>query len=139
MSPFQKFDSFALNLLSKVYNFASGDVFKVMLTNTPPSAGNAVFGDLIEIAAGNGYPAGGLTMTVSASAVGGVGKVTASNEILTASGGSVGPFQWAVVYDSTPGSQPLVGWADYGGKVTLNNGEPFTIMFDSVNGLLAVL
>jgi hypothetical protein len=51
--------------------------------------------------------------------------------VFTASGGSFGPFRYAVVYNDTPTSpaDPLVCWWDYGSSISCNDGEKFTVDF----------
>jgi hypothetical protein len=60
--------------------------------------------------------------------------------VFTASGGTIGPFRYAVLYDDTPTSpaDPLVSWWDYGSSITLNAGETFTVDFDATNGIFQV-
>ena len=48
----------------------------------------------------------------AASQTGATITVTATDVTITASG-SVGPFQYAVIYNDTAASDPLVGWYDY--------------------------
>lgn len=50
---------------------------------------------------------------------------------ITASGGTVGPFRYVVLYNDTPASpaDPLIAWWDYGSALTLNDTETFTIDF----------
>ena len=67
MAAFNKFQAFVEHVAEGVHNLGS-DTLKVMLTNTAPLATNSVKADLTEIAAGNGYTAGGGTLTVSSSA-----------------------------------------------------------------------
>jgi hypothetical protein len=51
--------------------------------------------------------------------------------VFTASGGSFGPWRYAVLYNDTPTSpaDPLIGWWDYGSSVTTQTGETVTIDF----------
>ncbi|MGA0806708.1 MAG: hypothetical protein ACO3PV_09385, partial [Pseudohongiellaceae bacterium] len=85
----------------------------VLLTNTAPAATNAVKTDITEISAGNGYTAGGSTAAVTSSAqTSGTYKLVLGDPATwTASGGSIGPFQYAVLYNDTAANdeiQPLV-------------------------------
>lgn len=54
---------------------------------------------------------------------------------MTASG-SVGPFQYVVIYNDTATNDELIGWYDYGSALTLANTDTFTLDFDATNGLL---
>lgn len=140
-SSYNKFNVFVVDFGNKVHNLSS-DVFKVALTNTAPAATNAVFADITEIAAGNGYAAGGNTAAdTSWSQASGTAKlVLADPATWTASGGSVGPFRYAVLYNSTQTSplKPLIAWWDYGSSITLASGETFTVDLDQTNGVFTV-
>ncbi len=142
MASFNKFNIFVANLAHKIMDLSmSADVLKVALTNTLPVATNQVFADIVEIAAGNGYTAGGTVTTISSSAqVSGTYRLISGNVTFTASGGTIGPFRYVVVYDSTPGSpnKPLIGWYDFGSGVTLNSLDTFTVAFDQTNGILSI-
>lgn len=137
MAVYNKFDQFAQSVLEAKHNFAS-DVFKVMLTNTAPVAGNSVKSDLVEISEGNGYVSGGNGVTITVSSVAGLARVSSVNTVFTATGGTIGPFRYAVFYNSTAVTQPLVSWWDYGSSVTLQDTEIFTVGFDAVNGILDI-
>lgn len=135
---YNKFNAFVEELAEKVFNLQS-DTLKIMLTNTTPVATNTLKGDLTEIGTGNGYSAGGNTLTVSSSAqTSGTYKLVVADTTFTASGGSVGPFRYAVMYDDTPTSpaKPLIGFWDYGSSISLADGESFVVDFDNTNGVL---
>lgn len=130
-SSFNKYNCFVENLAEKVHNLAS-DTLKVALTNTAPNAAtHALLGDITEISGGNGYTAGGNQTVQSSSAQsGGVYTLASADPATwTASGGSIGPFRYAVLYNATPSSplKPLIGYWDYGSSITLNEGETFTV------------
>lgn len=140
MPAYNKFNQFVQDLANKVHNLGS-DTLKVMLTNVSPVSTNAVKGDLTEIAAGNGYAAGGNAVTVvSSTQNGGSYKLVGDDVVFTASGGAIGPFRYAVLYNATPvaPASPLIGFWDYGASITLNSGETFTVAMDQVNGILGL-
>lgn len=133
MASFNRFNRFVTDLALKVHNL-DADTLKVLLTNTAPVATNAVKGDLTEIAAGNGYTAGGTdaqgVVTQNAATM----ELSTTDIVFTASGGSIGPFRYAVLYNDTPTSpaDPLIGWYDYGSSITLASGETLTVDFGAL-------
>jgi hypothetical protein len=136
MVAFNKFNAFVEDISEKVHNLGA-DTLKVMLTNVAPVAGNSVKADLTEIAAGNGYSAGGTAATISSSAqVAGLYKLILADVVFAASGGAMATFRYAVLYNSTPAAGPLIGWWDRGTSLTLQAGDSATIDFDNVNGVL---
>lgn len=139
MPAFQTFDQFPLDLLEAKHNFST-HVFKVMLVSSTPLATDAVKADLSEVASGNGYTTGGATTTITATVSSGVGKVSGTGVTFTASGGNVGPFRYAALYNDTQASplKPLVAWWDYGLDVTMVDQEQFTVTFDAVNGIFTL-
>ena len=141
MATFNKINAFVENMAEKVHNLGA-DTLKIMLTNVAPVATNTVLLDLTEIAAGNGYTAGGTAVTITSSAQSsGTYKLVGSDVVFTASGGTIGAFRYAVLYNDTPTSpaDPLIGWWDYGSAVTLNSGETFTVDLDPTNGILQLV
>lgn len=138
MASFNKFNQFTVDLTAGKHDFSSA-VYKVLFTNTAPVATNQVKADLTEIAAGNGYVAGGPTTTITRSNASGVETILASNITINATG-AIGPFRYVAIYNDTQASpaKPLVGWADYGSAVTMANGDTFQLQFDQVNGLMQV-
>jgi hypothetical protein len=105
------------------------DTFNVYLSNAAPSASaDDVKTDIAEISTGNGYT-GPVDIQNGYSEASGTGTMTAVDVVITASGGTVGPFQYAVIYDDTHASDVLMGWYDYGSAITLQDGETFTVDF----------
>ena len=141
MAAYNKFEDFVEQLCKGKHNFdAAGDVFKVYLSNAVPSASlDAVKADLAEITAQNGYPAGGTDIQNAITETGGTATITATDVVFTASGGSFGPFQYAVIYNDTQTSpaDPLMCWFDYGSGVTVLTGETFTVDFSTSLATLA--
>ena len=133
MAAFFKFQDFSEQLIRGVHDF-DAHTFTVYLSNAAPSASlDAVKADLAEISAGNGYTAGGINTTIAVSETGGTTTVTGTQVVFTASGGTVGPFQYAVLYNNTSASDNLVGAWDYGSPITLQDGETFTVKFSNTS------
>jgi hypothetical protein len=135
MAAFVKFEAFSEHLSEKVHDL-NADLLKVLLALDAPSAANdAVKADLTsELGTANGYTAGGEDTQNATSRSGGTTSVTGVDIVFTASGGSVGPFRYAVLYNDTPAAgvvDPLIGYWDYGSNVTLADGETFTVDFGS--------
>lgn len=131
MATYNKFEQFVLDLANGVHDLNT-DTLKVYLSNTAPSASaDVVKADIAEISAGNGYTAGGEDATNSTSEVTGTMTVAGVDIVWTASGGTIGPFQYAILYNDTPAAplDPLIAWWDYGSAVTLNDPETFTVDF----------
>jgi hypothetical protein len=139
MAAYVKYNCFVKDLAEKKHDF-SADVFKIALTNRAPVvATDAVLADITELGATNGYTAGGNTATVNSSTQsGGVYKSVLNDPAAwTASGGALGPFRYAVFYNSSSGNR-LIGYHDYGSAITLQVGETFTDDLDQVNGLFTI-
>lgn len=137
MATYNKFQDYAEQVNKGVHNWSS-HTFKAMLTNVAPVATNTIAANLTEISAGNGYSAGGMTLdTVTLSETTGTAKVTIADEVLTASGGSIGPFRYVAILNDTATSpaDALVCWFDYGSSITLNDPDTFTLDLDPTNGL----
>jgi hypothetical protein len=140
VATYNKFQAFVEALAEKVHNLGS-DTLKVYLSNaTPDAATDAVKADLAEISAGNGYTAGGNTAAqTSSSQTGGTYKlVLADPATWTATGGSIGPFRYAVLYNDTTASKNLIAWWDYGTSITLSAGDTFAVDFDPTTGVLTI-
>lgn len=138
MASYVKFNQFVEDLTNKVHDLfgtagSGADTMKVYLSNaTPNTATNAIKADLAEISNVNGYTAPVTTANAGTRTTTTI-TVNGTNVTVTASGGSVGPFQYVVLYNDTPTSpaDPLVAYWDYGSALTLLDGESFTIKFNN--------
>jgi len=135
MATYNKFEQFVEDKNHGVHDMSS-DQLVVALTAAAnaPVATNAVLADLTEISYTN---CSSRNITTSSSAeTSGTYKLTLTDLVLTASGGTVGPLRYVVIYNDTPTSpaDPLIAWYDYGSEITLADGETLTIDFDGTNG-----
>jgi len=126
MATFNKFNSFSEALAEKVHNLGS-DQLTVALTNSAPLATNTILGNITEISYTN-CSSRNIT-TVSSTQTSGTYTLVLQDLVLTASGGSVGPFRYVVVYNNTATNKELIGWVDYGASITLADTETLTIDF----------
>lgn len=126
-----KFQKFVRDLGLGVHNLDTG-VLKVYLSNTAPNVStHTVKADIAEITAANGYTAGGADVSGVFTESAGTATLATSDVTFTASGGTVGPFRYAILYNDTPTSptDPLIQYWDYGSSITLADGETFTVDF----------
>lgn len=139
MATFVWYDTFPSDLAAKVHDLlgtagSGADTLKVMLSNTAPNvATHTVRADATEISAGNGYTSGGLSIANVGSATGGTFTLVGTDQTFTASGGSMAPFRYAIVYNDTPTSpaDPLIGYFDYGSSITLAAGQYLLVDFSA--------
>ncbi|NEV75644.1 hypothetical protein DYI24_01110 [Rhodopseudomonas sp. BR0C11] len=107
------------------------DTFKAVLTNSAPNlATNEFLADIAQIANGNGYTTGGVTLTsIVWSDPSGDGKwrFTSAQFKWTASGGPIGPFRYIVVYSDTSANDKVVGRFDFGSAIIIPDSSEFGI------------
>lgn len=142
MATFNKINDFVENAVEAA-NLGS-DQFVIALSNTAPGSessdptadGNGILANVTQVSYTN-LSSRNIT-TTSSSQTSGVYKLVLSDITLTASGGTVGPFQYIYIYDDTVTSpaDPLVCYYDYGSALTLNDGDTLTVDFDATNGVL---
>lgn len=131
MAAYNKFYDFTEQQIIGTHDW-DANTFKIMLVNSPaPVQTNTIKSNLTEISAGNGYTAGGTATTITVSETTGTTTVQGTQVVFTASGGSIGPFQYAVLYNDTATNKNLVAWWDYGSAVTLAATETFTVKFNN--------
>lgn len=126
MATFNKFNSFVEAIAEKKHDLGS-DQLVVALTNSAPVATNTVLADITEISYTN-CSSRNIT-TTSSSQTGGTYSLVLADLTLTASGGSVGPFRYVVIYNDAATNDELVCWHDYGSSITMNDGETFKLDF----------
>lgn len=132
MATYNKFEGF-IGYLGVGKNIdLNTDTIECYYSNATPSASlDDVKADLAEITNENGYTAPEDT-TNAASETSGTLTMTGTDITTTASGGTFGPFQYVVMFDTTPASSPidpLISWWDYGSAITPADGESFSVDF----------
>lgn len=137
MASFNKFQSFVEALAEKKHDLGS-DTLTVALcaaANAPVNT-NTVLANLTQVA--YTYCSSRAVTTTSSAQTSGTYKLVLADLTLTASGGSVGPFRYVVLYNDTAANDELIGWYDYGSDITLAAGETLLIDFDGSNGVLTL-
>lgn len=85
-----------------------------------------------ELGAGNGYSTGGQVLAgvnVVKDDTNDRSRVTWNDVTWNASGGAIGPSPGAAIYKDTgtPSTSTIVGYLDFGGDQTANDGAPFIV------------
>ncbi len=146
MATYVKYNIFVEDVAEKIHNLGS-DTLKVALTNAAPNTStHTVLSDITDLTTSGGYTAGGTQATqVTSAQSGGIYKLVLNDVVFTASGGSIGPFQYAVLYNSTPttnsqgtSGKPLIAYWNYGSSITVLSGETFTWDADGTTGVLTI-
>jgi hypothetical protein len=125
------FDAFIQELGRGGHNL-NGNTFKVMLTNVAPNqATGAVTADITEIAAGNGYVAGGTAIGGNSySQVAGVATFDGGDVTFTASGGAIATWRYGVIVNTTVGK--LVAYGDTGGAQNIGAGNAYVFKWNAL-------
>jgi hypothetical protein len=120
-------ECFSEDLCNKLHDMNS-DTFKLYFTNTAPSASaDLVLTDLpTEIANGNGYTTGGLSIAFTIPRSGGQTTITGAQVVLTATG-AVGPFRYICAYNFTAAGDNCFAFFDHGSSITMANTDTYTI------------
>lgn len=135
MAAFVKAQDFVEQLCKGVHQLhAAGHTLKIALSNTAPNVATmAARADITELASANGYTqnAAGLDIQNDMTEAAGTATVTAVDVVVTASGGTVGPFRYVWIFNDSTTSpvDALIGYYDYGSSITLNDTETFTTDF----------
>ena len=139
MATYNKFQQFVENLCKGVHDFTSDGTCSVTvaLTNTIPLVTEALLTDIAEAVYTN--LSSRVITGITAEHTTGTVTLTATDLVLTSSGGTTGPFQWVVIYDDDPTApaDPLIAWWDYGSALTLQDGETLTL--DCTTGICTLV
>lgn len=140
MAAFTKYHTFIDEISKGGHNLQTA-AYKIALTNTAPTPlTDTVWNTTVYPAptAANGYTAGGNTPTVSsATTTTYVFKLVLADSVFTATAGGIGPFRYAILYNSSA-TNKVVGYWDYGSSITLADTETFTVDADPTNGVLQI-
>lgn len=136
MATYNKFQDFTEQLIRGIHDW-DAHTFKIALTDTAPVATQTQWtvGNHPAPTNTNGYPAGGTATTISLSETTGTTTVQGTQVVFTASGGTLGPFRYAILYNDTATSpaDAAIAWWDYGSSITLNDTETFTVKFNNAS------
>lgn len=135
---YAKFNQFVEDIGKKVHDL-SADQLVVALTNTAPNATDTQLSNITEISYTylSGVNPRNLT-TTSYSQTSGTASLVLADLTLTASGGTVGPFRYFVVYNDTSTNDKLIGYYDIGSNITLQDGESYLLDFSQSQTLLEI-
>lgn len=136
MATFTKVYSFTEALAEKVHNLGADTLTVALTTNAnAPTTATTQLSQLTQISYTN--CSSRVITTTSSAQTTGTYKLTLTDLTLTASG-TVGPFQWVVIYNDTATNDEVLGYMDYGSEITLANTETFEINFDDANGVFTI-
>lgn len=140
MPAFTFFDKFPGRLGDGSIDLDTNQLWAYLSNTTPDQALDSYRSDLPEIAAGNGYAAGGqqltgVTWSEQAGSPQGIWVLDCADLSWTASGGSIGPAQYLVFYAKGAGSpnEYLIGFVDNGAAFTITDGNSLNVTV--ANGL----
>ena len=138
MATYNKFNAFVEDLANGVHDFSSDQISVALCAaaNTPVAT-DAVLADLTPVSLTNLVSAD--VTTTSSTQTAGTYSLVLVDPTLTASGGSVGPFQYVVFYNNDSTSDSLIAWYDYGSEITLSSGESLLVNIDTTNNKLFTL
>lgn len=143
MATYNKFQDFVEQLGKAVHDLDGTHTLKLALTNTAPTNTDTslLTGSLHPPPSNtNGYTAGGNTLSPTWSETTGTAKLVLADSTFTASGGTLGSFRYAIIYNDTATSpaDALIAYYDYGSSITLADTETFTVDFDASGGFFTL-
>lgn len=147
MATFTKLNGFVEHLAKGYHGNLATATLQVALSNTAPGSETTpptgaetacILANVTQVSYTN--LSSRTLSTTSCVQTSGTLKLVLADLVLTASGGTVGPFRYIYIVNSssTTRANALMGYYDYGTSTTLNDTETFTIDLDNTNGLLTI-
>lgn len=137
MATYVKFEHTVEFMCDGAYDFGA-DTFKVQLipTTEPDAAADTIESELpADLGTNFGYTQDGNSAgtATTSTQTGGTYTFDLADTVFTAAGGTIGPFQYIVLFDDTPSSpvDPLVCYFDYGSVLSLLDTETLTVNWDA--------
>jgi hypothetical protein len=139
MAIYKKYYNFTEQLGLKTMNL-NVDVFKIALTNTPPTQSDITFSvSCPPPAAAFGYAPADIGATWSEASPG-IGTMVAGNSVIvfTAEAGGIGPFQYVSLYnsDALVTTNNLVAYWEHTAEINLAVTETFTVTFSGAGAVV---
>lgn len=142
MIAYVKYYQFVADLVNKIHDLLGTipgtdcDNLRVALSNTAADVAQTqtLLSNCTQIASGNGYTTGGLPTSGglnSGAASSGTFTLTGTKQVWTAGPSAMAAFRYVILYNQTVANGPLIASWDYGSALTLQNGETFTVKFNS--------
>ena len=114
---------------------STSDTYKLMLCSAATfTAANTTLASITktELSNGNGYTTGGATLSgVTVTQTGNDAAFDANDVTFTASGGSIGPAAYAILYNDTDTNSPPVAFIDMDGNQTAGVGTDFKVIWNA--------
>ena len=138
---------YALGVAFDSQSVATGLRLVLITAAAAPTVDTSTFSGLTEIAAGNGYTSGGITVTqgtdttLTQDDANNLAKIVIADKTITASGGAVpssgSGARYVVLTDAnaTLNSRQVYAWWDLGGDVTIGSGNSLLLDDLTLRGL----
>jgi hypothetical protein len=135
MIPFRRFHQFNEDVFNGKHDLSADTIKAMLVTAVPDFETDSVKADLTELGAGNGYTAGGVTLTgVSSVQTAGTYCFKSNDISWTASGGDIGTFRAVVIYNDTSAGDLLIGAYVFATIQGIPNGDPWVLNVNQTNG-----
>lgn len=134
------YDAFFDDIAEGVHAFGTDQLVVALLpaANAPNASTHTVYGDYSGLEASYTNCSTRNITLGSSTQTSGTYKLILNDLTLSASGGTVGPFKYIVIYNDGAATDELVCYLNYGSDYTIADGDSFKIDFDGTNGLFTI-